>query len=103
MLRITLITLLFYVVFPLNAQANLLDRADVQDFISKMVSEHDFSKDELEGLFARVELKGSIIKAITRPAEGLPWYKYRQIFLKQDRINLGVKFWQDNKEALQTR
>ena len=37
---------------------------------------------------------------MSKPAEGLPWFKYRNIFLQDKRINEGVKFWKDNKEIL---
>jgi membrane-bound lytic murein transglycosylase B len=93
--------LLLFLFLPLLAHANLTERKEVQDFISKMVTEHQFDKQELEALFSKVEIKDSIIKAITRPAEAMPWYKYRPIFLKNDRINLGVKFWQENRKVLE--
>ncbi len=71
-------------------------------FINEMVSEHDFNKDELTQLFAEVEVKDSILKAIARPAERVkPWYTYRAIFIQQKRINNGVKFWQQHADTLQ--
>ena len=42
----------------------------------------------------------SVIAAISKPAEGLPWYKYRPIFLSETRIKKGVKFWQKHREVL---
>ena len=75
--------------------------AVIDIFIEKMVSEHQFDRSNLEQLFDQVEIKDSILKAISRPAEGLPWYKYRKIFLTESRINDGVKFWRDNQSALQ--
>lgn len=83
------------------AQAEIKETAALNAFISKMAKQHAFNKAELETLFQSVETKGSIIKAITRPAEGMPWYKYRKIFMREARINSGVKFWQENQKALQ--
>lgn len=45
------------------------------------------------------EYQPKIIAAMQRPAEKvLPWYKYRQIFLKQDRIDGGVAFIQKHAD-----
>jgi len=77
------------------------DRKDVQDFIASMVSEHGFQSEEVRSLLASAERKQSILDAISRPAERtLEWKDYRKIFLTDDRIAGGVRFWQDNAEAL---
>jgi membrane-bound lytic murein transglycosylase B len=46
------------------------------------------------------EYKQSIVDAISRPAEGKPWYKYRPIFLTNKRISEGVVFWKENRELI---
>ncbi len=85
----------------LNLQAN--DQLpDVEQFIDKMVTKHGFDRDELENVFDQVEVKDSILKAISRPAErSKPWYEYRKIFITDSRINGGYQFWQEHKEALE--
>jgi membrane-bound lytic murein transglycosylase B len=70
------------------------------NFIKRMVAKHQFNKSELDALFQVVEIKDDIIKKISSPAEGMPWYKYRKIFMTDARINNGVKFWQDNAQTL---
>ena len=69
-------------------------------FIENMANKHQFDRDNLKQLLDQVEIKQSILKAIARPAEGMPWYKYRKIFLTDSRIKGGVKFWQQNQQAL---
>jgi len=71
-----------------------------QSFIEQMVSKHQFDESELEDLFATVTIKEDILARIAKPSEGMPWYKYRRIFLTEERINAGVKFWQDNAQTL---
>jgi len=71
-------------------------------FIDKMVATHQFKQTELEDLFKNVAIKDDILKRITAPAEAMPWYKYRKIFLTEARIDGGVKFWQENAQALAT-
>lgn len=72
-----------------------------QAFLEKMSSQHHFDRQELAELFKSVEIKESILKAISAPAEGMPWYKYRPIFLTDAQINGGVAFWKNNQETLQ--
>ena len=68
-------------------------RADHAAFIDAMVAEHGFERDALARLFAGVETRDDIIAAITRPAEALPWHRYRGIFLTDARAAGGVEFW----------
>lgn len=42
----------------------------------------------------------AIIEAISKPAEAKPWSAYRPIFLTEDRIAGGIKFWSENQAAL---
>lgn len=79
---------------------NIKDADQVNAFINKMVTSHQFDKDELNVLFQTVEINQDILKKISTPAEGLPWYKYRKIFLTDARIKGGVKFWRENGAAL---
>lgn len=82
--------------------ANLAKEPRVQDFIQMMVSEHDFNHSTLEKLFNQVEIRQSILDAISRPAERTkPWYEYRQIFLTDKRIKQGAAFWTKNKNIIE--
>jgi len=83
------------------AEQDVAARADVQQFIGKMVKKHNFDANKLNALFKQVELKQKIIDAITRPAEGKPWHQYRPIFVTNTRINEGVTFWNENKATLE--
>lgn len=77
------------------------DLPQLEPFIDEMVEKHDFDRQHLESVFAEVEVKDSILKAIARPAErAKPWYEYRQIFIQDRRIRGGVIFWQQHHEAL---
>jgi len=76
------------------------DTESVDAFIEQMASKHQFDESELNDLFETVEIKQDILKRIASPSEGLPWYKYRKIFLTDARIDAGVQFWRDNAPAL---
>lgn len=90
--------------FTLVATTGLYANPDLPDlalFINEMQQKHGFDKEELATLFADVQVKKSILKAIARPAEkSKPWYEYRKIFITNKRIKGGVKFWQQHAKAL---
>jgi membrane-bound lytic murein transglycosylase B len=74
----------------------------VQKFIDKIVKEHNFNKDELSLIFSQIKLKvaekpkkGKKSKP-KAPRPTMTWNKYKSLFLTDERINNGVKFWQSN-------
>ncbi|WP_415892624.1 lytic murein transglycosylase B [Neptuniibacter sp. PT8_73] len=76
------------------------DYPRAQQFIEEMKAE-GFDEAYLREVLGKAKRQTSILKAISRPAEGtLNWGQYRQIFLKEKRINQGVQFWQENRQAL---
>lgn len=85
---------------PGTVLAQNKDTVTFNHFIDKMVNEHQFERISLIQLFDQVQIKDSILKTMSKPAEGLPWYKYRKIFMTDSRIDGGVKFWQNNQLAL---
>lgn len=101
MQKLLLSSLLVFSLFIASvAQAEIKDKAALNKFINKMVTEHQFDRAELVTLFKSVEIKNKIIETMQRPAEGMPWYKYRKIFIQDKRIQGGVKFWQENLQSL---
>lgn len=77
-----------------------IENPESRNFINDMVRKHDFSAAELDALFSRAEPRPDIIDAITRPAEGKPWYEYRTIFVNDARIDGGVEFWRTHADTL---
>jgi membrane-bound lytic murein transglycosylase B len=73
---------------------------NTKNFIRKMVALHHFNEQELTQLLKSAVIKDDILKRIAAPSEGLPWHKYRKIFLTDARIEGGVKFWHENLDAL---
>lgn len=77
------------------------DREDVKKFIDSMVEEHTYDRDKLESVLGAAESKESILTAISNPAERtLEWEGYRNIFLKNERIQLGARFWREHESEL---
>lgn len=77
------------------------DSADVRRFIDRMVAEHDYDRSALIDALGDAETQQKIIDAISRPAEKtLNWEAYRAIFLKPERIEAGVTFWQEHASEI---
>lgn len=77
------------------------DRADVAAFIVQMASRSDYSEQELVELFSTVSKQDHLFELLNKPAEKeLQWYQYRPIFIKEKRIDLGVKFWRKHQQLL---
>jgi len=87
-------------IISFNVSAAVEETELFNSFIDKMVEQHQFDKAELKVLFQSVDIKEKIIATMQRPAEGLPWHKYRKIFMTDKRVKGGVKFWQENQAAL---
>lgn len=77
-----------------------------QDFIKEMVDKHQFDERELQLLFNSVELKVAEPKKDKKPVQKterkpMSWDKYRSLFLTQNRIENGVKFWRQHQATLE--
>lgn len=91
---------LFAPIFSYAQETRLTDRAEVKTFINNMVEKHQFDRATLEKWLNEAKLQPSIITAMTKPAEKLPWYRYEPIFLGQKRIQEGAVFWKENEAYL---
>ncbi len=76
------------------------DRKDVQAFILEMEKKHQFDPQQLKALFKSIASEPKVLKAISKPYERLPWYRYQNSVVSDKRIQGGVKFWKENEAAL---
>ena len=77
------------------------DRDDVVAFVKRIAAETSYSEPGLVDLFAQVKKQSHLFEKLDRPAEKeLEWYQYRPIFIKDKRIDQGVKFWLEHRELL---
>ncbi|MDB6095840.1 MAG: lytic murein transglycosylase [Francisellaceae bacterium] len=75
-------------------------RKAVHEFFNLMEKKHGFSKSELNTLFSNIETQISALKAIAKPFEDVPWYKYEERFITEKRISEGVLFWKMHQATL---
>lgn len=82
------------------ALAEIAETDSFKQFIGNMVKQQHFNEAELRKLFKAVQIQQPILDAMSKPAEGKPWFQYREIFMTEARIAGGVQFWKDNEAAL---
>ena len=83
------------------APQNATDAAKAA-FVDKMVAAHGFDRAELSALLDAAVIDQTILDTMARPAERVvPWFEYRNIFLTEERIAAGVRFWGEHADALQ--
>jgi membrane-bound lytic murein transglycosylase B len=90
----------FFCLFSNITVSDSLDQEAVNTFIDYMESTHQYDRTLLEVLFTKAKKSDSVLNAISKPAEALPWYEYRTIFVQTDRIEQGLLFWKEHKELL---
>jgi len=79
---------------------NVNRHPELGQFIDQLAEKHDFSPVWLRQLFGRVRLQQEVLEAIARPKESLPWHEYKSIFLTDQNIERGRRFWQKNEDVL---
>ncbi|WP_288380247.1 lytic murein transglycosylase B [uncultured Massilia sp.] len=82
--------------------SNFLEWQAVREFIEEMVARHGFERAELDALFGQARFIDSAVQLVKPAPPGKPknWQAYRDRFIEPIRINAGVRFWNDNAQAL---
>lgn len=81
---------------------NFLEWQGVRSFIDEMVAQQGFDRAYLEGLFGQARFIDSAVQLVKPAPPGKPknWQAYRERFIEPIRIAAGVRFWNENAEAL---
>jgi membrane-bound lytic murein transglycosylase B len=99
--KILITAALSFLVYAAPAAAIKLDASPTMSSLTnRLISEGVYTRAELEALLGPIEVDDGVLKLFARQAEAKPWYEYRNIFLKQDRISAGKEFMQANRELL---
>lgn len=85
-----------------NEHVNFLEWQPVRDFIDGMVAQHGFERTALETLFGQVRYIDTAVQLVKPAPPGKPknWQAYSARFIEPIRIRAGVRFWEENAEAL---
>ncbi len=69
--------------------------------MDELVSRHKFARKEIEGLFGKAVLHDKIPKLFAKPAEDLPYYKYRKILINSEVIAGGKRFLKKHRSIFE--
>ena len=84
-----------------GAPAQTFDReTEIKPFAESLSKSTDLEVEKIVATLSQARVLDTVLKAISRPAEGLPWYKYRPIFLSVTRIDKGVAFWREHRDTV---
>lgn len=87
---------------PVRAEALDVTRDSVLRFMSTMRREHGFDPTDLATLLRDAQTQPRIVEIMERPAErSMAWWEYRARFMTDERIDGGVRIWQEHREALE--
>ncbi len=81
---------------------NFAEWQAVRDFADGMAAKHGFDRAGLESLMRQVRFVESAVQLVKPAPPGKPknWQAYSERFIEPIRINAGVRFWNENAEAL---
>lgn len=83
-------------------QAGYAERPEAQVMIERLEREHGLAPERIRALLTEAENRPRILEAMRRPAERvLPWYRYRRIFLGDERVAGGVEFMREHRALLE--
>jgi len=85
----------------LSASCYAEQHPGAEEFAARAAEDYQLDPEMTLALLQQARYKQSIVDAMSRPAEGKPWYQYRPIFLTERRIEGGVEFWRENAERIQ--
>jgi membrane-bound lytic murein transglycosylase B len=74
--------------------------ADIKAFAKEMAEQHQFDQETIEKQLLAMQPRADIIARISKPAESMPWHRYRKIFIQDKRITQGVEFWDKHADTL---
>lgn len=83
-------------------QVNFAEWQAVRDFADEMAAKHGFDRAALDSLMRQVRFVESAVQLVKPAPPGKPknWQAYSERFIEPIRINAGVRFWNENAEAL---
>lgn len=76
-----------------SAALNVEEYPLLKAFIEEMHQKHDIDPAEMKRWFEEVTLRPKVIRSIKKPAEKMPWHRYRKLFLSSSRARQGAEFW----------
>ncbi len=83
------------------AAIEFADHPVLTSIVDDLVGNEGLDRQTLEQWLSSAEYKQSVIDAITRPAEALPWHRYRALFINDAQVRGGVAFMKEHRALLE--
>ena len=83
---------------PLDSQ----QRARLKPLETTLAARYGFPAEDIQRLFAQIRYDPTVMDSMNAPAENLPWWRYRAIFLTPERIDAGAAFLTTHQASLQS-
>ena len=99
MLRRATLSLLLAAALPAMAEP-IATAAPSTATLTRLAERQAVPLDQLQAAAGAARLNPEILALMQRPWEAKPWYQYRPLFVTEQRIQAGVRFWQENSELL---
>ncbi len=78
-----------------------VDESKVAVFAREVSQRSEYTLEEMTVILNEASYDQTIIDKISKPAEGtMTWERYRNIFMKEERIAAGVKFWDEYEPVI---
>ena len=101
-MKLNILLLTVIMSWPVYSLALDVDQYPVlQELVSVMSSEDGFPEGELREIISSASIDQKTLQLMDKQWESLPWYKYRKIFINQNRIVMGVNFWTTFQKILE--
>ena len=97
---VALAALLVYGPSSVSGSEVLDPTVEIEPFVARMAENHGVPEAQTRALLTDARVLDSVLEAVQRPAERKPWYKYREIFITEKRIERGVEFWRKHAHSL---
>ncbi|MGY1408478.1 MULTISPECIES: lytic murein transglycosylase B [unclassified Luteimonas] len=90
-------------VAPASVTDPAIPRAQrIDAFVEYTATTYGVDRAHIREVLAQAQVRQSIVDAMNRPAEAVKqWHEYRPIFLNDARINGGVAFYRQHRDALE--
>lgn len=71
-----------------------------QERLAQLAEQQQVPLAALQAAAKEAKLRQEVLDTINRPWEAKPWYRYRPLFVTQERIADGLRFWQRHAATL---
>ena len=95
-----LLTITTLWLIPQSFGLELEKHPEIKQVSDQLVADGVYDENELQSLFAKVNLKPKVVEAFKKPAEKLTWAKYKGLFITNKVIKNGVDFWREHQQIL---